>query len=1486
MSLEVTRRKRSGSKDGAKAHPQAARALDDRDGGKVFFDSSYGDNDGDDDDGVKSPSWLHVNLTSKLPFQYKGDVFSQRGCYAEASLYMSRLPPTRNALPSRLRRGGGGNNYKLQVKLAPMPQSKQQSLPYRQDVQVEPLGCVSSSTAASTASANGSGTSGSNGNSNSNNATKSGRKQQYAIAVADMAANPALHAKLLGDSAILASIVSFGRTKDVVTMGACVATLGHLSRQPEGRVAILNHSALALLIGLSFTLNVASHTHSHADEKSPPSGNALILRDCLAALANLTIEDGLEAGFIKEKGLESLLRHRKNSAFVENACAMAIFNLSCPAYSYPRVDDVVAAVIEIAARDRAHGTCETDGEQQTMVQLSRALYNLSSVKTNHVKLAEPDAILALQLMISQHQSREVRRNALAALWHLAAGSSACRRSIVRCCTGGGGGCHCIAIIVDQLRRQDLVISAEIDDLLCALSILDCLARGEVARELMARSNVLDALAALAISLLSLSAEANQAGGLHAVTLRLMGLVLSLPTNISATTERVFQLLVSFRYHDAEGPTAEVSTAKILSRSVLFALASILSWSGDADTRTPTQKKESSSKAGSSPGRVAAGSAAMVSVIAGGGSAATSPSLSFPPPRLPFPPGSSVSVDDILDQPGRLEGVYRHVSIFVFAPTSSESYLQMALLYNMSFRYSKVDVAVLAFPRLLAIAEQNRTTVTSVLYQRQRETLALVGGTVFNLCQEYEVHPMLATPDGLRLLWILLETGQGINGSSADGDDESETQRLCLDTVCLLFDGRTVPRAELVRVVSDLFPTVRDICSTNRSRRDAQVRAACGACLSRFATVNECRLFMIQHGVLAALSTLADTTDDDTNSSGECLRHCATTYALLASAASDANPAISTALIDGGIVKALTLLADAPEEAVRRLCATVLCNLSTSEHVVTAMVKCGALRALLVISCVKSNDPETRRICMKSVLNLLRRQENVPQMCQEGLLWAFGLFFAAGGSEGSGSSMKTESRVLHAMAGTAATATRDHEMLADACALSYYTQTRSGLVKKPAMVASILKMLQASLPPSPSALSTATVRKIVSGVLNLLNETDFSDRSGGAAPMLLRLGVVPAVLQLLDGLREPDDLSSNDADDKDEMRVLVAQILAIVFQTCAAGAETEFMRPEMVRSIVDLLKATSRSSQRRQWCERCGKSCALLLYLMSQLDRTRAALVAPVATTDNADSGADELWCVLPRAFRAVDADCSTGHANGTASTRLLLFRCIYNLTCDASMVDEALAARVLPALGVLLPSQSAAQLVQSAAIVAGVLRNLSTRAGCLETLTSDTATTLLREAFASGADAARRDVALCTCNLFLGNINSHELLNRASLLPHVLWMCSNSTNPPPVSRMSSGSTTDTDTSASANGASSPSIEVSMAAIASAVLRKLATAPGNVTELLDNGVFHTPRQPYAQLHQQYVRESQLHGELLLVGTAPRSTGTACAHRSHHSHARGS
>ncbi|KAJ0403256.1 hypothetical protein P43SY_007560 [Pythium insidiosum] len=1213
-------------------------------------------------------------LELKLNFQYKGDLFSQHGAYTDATLYMSRLPSAKKHSTLRPK-----TPSKAQVRLAPMLGSPG----------ARPDAGTKSGTTISSTNSSMSGTPPTlvaddaarrSAGLNKQHALqlKALRKRQYALAVEAMAANALLHGSLLADNAV-PSILSLSRTKDPVTLASCLATLCHLTGASPGREAVLSHNALPLLTALA-TSPVLQHEQR-------------MLLNYLATLANLTIEDSFESVLVKEKALECVLKHRKTSERSAAVCTFAIFNLSCPAYSYPRIDDVIRAL-------RDHALDASD-----RVTLSRALYNVSCTRLNQLKLVENDAISIIRVLLSpprapraEGHDDDVRRNALMALWHLAENPHA-RRAIKRL--------DCMRLLVTQISSrpsESLPVSQE-EFLGWSLVTMISLSADLAARELLGRAGALDALARLAGDIESERQSADSS--VSPVIYRLIALILSAPRNVPRVTEEFFAFLLGFR-HALERSEPRASS----SRYVLFALASILAWTESDDLeakRAETVKPPTPSASQFMPSRRQRRPRWMSDGEDDRGDG--DPDLELTgcgedDPGDGVDSGSARhALEDLLDEPTYLEPLLAQVEADCFPMDSPEVFLQMVLLYNLSFRYNKVDVATRSAARLLLVA----TTTQSL------PILTLVCCTLFSLCQAYEVHAVLQRADVLPVLQQL----------AAQCDED--TQAMCLEIVCMLFDGRHLSRPELLAFIERMAPTLAELCTS----ASAVLRAGCAACLARFASLDECRHVLVAHGIISALARLAG--DDDPQT----LRLCVHAYSFLSR-----DAAICAQLIHSGIIKALTFLAAAPEEPVRRACAMTLCNLSTAEQNIGALAKAGALRALLVIACVKSNDPETRRICMKAVMNLLRLPANIPQMCQDGLLWAFGLF-------------------------TSGMEPKDYDVLCDAFgALAFYPTTRKGMTK-PVILSAMLPILT-----SPLAASGTKV-KLLKGLSNLLCDLPH-------AAQLHHVGVLPVLVALV-GSSEPQD---------PHIAPLAAQLLVLIFQSCP-DAEADFTEPAMVATIVRLLDASDRHVD----TARCG---AMLLYLLATHERTRPLLLDERA-----------LLAALPELLEQVPRE-----------TQALLVRTLFHLSTDrqllarlpadhvvACVAPVASAAMQKRAAPVQLPVAAATSTDDAALIAtltAGLLRNLSVEASAHAALTTDVATGLLVRLFEIVEyDVCKEDAAVCLCNLLLGRVNSSALLSRPGVLAIVLWLCSH-----------------------AGGETQ--------ALGSAVVRKLALAPGNAPLLIDGG----------------------------------------------------
>lgn len=289
---------------------------------------------------------------------------------------------------------------------------------------------------------------------------------------------------------------------------------------------------------------------------------------------------------------------------------------------------------------------------------------------------------------------------------------------------------------------------------------------------------------------------------------------------------------------------------------------------------------------------------------------------------------------------------------MYSVDGDQDYLQAVLMHNLCILYPVRNLHQAFFPKLQRIADEN-----------QRQDIKQLGAeTLAEICTDKSLHPTLMDGGLVEVLVSLLAAESDI------------ITCLCLETICTLFDEQTI--LDFSFIVQQIFPILVRLCP----RGNSNIRARCSACFMRFLVVEECRPDMVKNGLISSLALMSSDSDPKT------LLQCVNAYSRLS-----CDAEICKEMIENGIVKSLTTLSAAPEEFVRRACAIAFCNLSYSEENMTPLVKKGTLPALLVIACVKTTDNETRQLCMKAVINLMRDESNLAQMCAEGLPWAFAVF---------------------------------------------------------------------------------------------------------------------------------------------------------------------------------------------------------------------------------------------------------------------------------------------------------------------------------------------------------------------------------------------------------------------------------------------------------------------------------------------------------------
>ncbi|ETW02439.1 hypothetical protein H310_05952 [Aphanomyces invadans] len=930
----------------------------------------------DDNDLIATPCPI-----PHLGFCYHGDAFYQRGLYTEALLYLSRLP-RKSKLP-----------MPMQSATTPMSSSSAATIPMTAASQSRRKAGVSKLTPMSRSS-------------NHRESvvldvkdegrdSRMNRKRQCAYAIDAMAANPMLHPTLFADN-VVPTLLSLCRSKDGVTSRLCVSALCHLSGSQRGRELMLQHGCLSIL--QAALLLPASPDHYNI----------------LATFANLSIEDSFESMFVKEKALESMVQHRKSTDAAERLASFTLFNLSCPSYTYPRINDVMRALVE-------HGR-----DCRDRLLLSQAFYNLTATKSNRMKIvAIPDAFDIINVLVMTTADPVIRSNALHSLWCLS-DTEGCRRALI---VHGA-----VRALVTSLKA-----TTDIQDLRCIFATLDNVATESLGCEEMANVGALSSLAHLTNLLVDPT--------LRTSVYKCISLILAGERNVVHVDVAFFELLVSYSHSNA-------LDLKHISRYVLHGLGCLLAF-------------------------------------------------------------AKPDAQSFLHNLAYLPKLLYHVLYKNFEPSGADEYLQAVLLYNMTLTFRPLDIAKPCLARLLHFG----------LDSPREDIRAMACGMLFNLFQEPTLHEPLLTHDGV--LDVLVKLLQLPPSSSFDLD----TPCKCLDIICVVLDQHQVGEALTTAVIYAVFPTLVKLCE----RGDSLVNAGCAACFARFGMVESCRVRMVRNGLIASLSLLAGEDNPDT------LQLVVSTYSQLS-----CDPTICRELIENGIVHSLASLAAAPEEDVRRACAIAFCNLSTNEDNIVTLVKHGALKALLVISCVKSNDAITRRMCMKAVMNLMRAEANIPTMCNDGLPWAFTIF-----------AMSSEEQ--------------DFPILADAfCGLSFYRETRRGLAKASTLTC-FLHILH-------RIYDTPAGATMLKGILNLLTDIE-------VAPPLLNAG-------LLGELNHLAEASSID------IRRMVAQILTAAFQS-SPEARSKYMEEATLHIIGHLLKTHDTATKH---------CCAILLHVLSLDDKTVRVLI--------------------------------------------------------------------------------------------------------------------------------------------------------------------------------------------------------------------------------------------------------------------------------------
>ena len=241
------------------------------------------------------------------------------------------------------------------------------------------------------------------------------------------------------------------------------------------------------------------------------------------------------------------------------------------------------------------------------------------------------------------------------------------------------------------------------------------------------------------------------------------------------------------------------------------------------------------------------------------------------------------------------------------------------------------------------------------------------------------------------------------------DDDSSLQRTCVSTICNI---SSADPAQLVRIKdAGAIPLLlRFVNSANQQTQEDCAQSLCslaeepvcakeivreglknlilladgdnivtkhwcGAILCSLSFDDSTRIAQVNAGVKDALITLSNLKDH------AMAQRCATAFCNLT-----CNPSAADKLADVDTIKTLLGLGGAYSEHTRASCARALCNLSSRPGVEKLMVESRAVPELMVMALVRSESRMTKRICAKTLMNILV-ESTMEKMFEFGVVWA-------------------------------------------------------------------------------------------------------------------------------------------------------------------------------------------------------------------------------------------------------------------------------------------------------------------------------------------------------------------------------------------------------------------------------------------------------------------------------------------------------------------
>ena len=717
-------------------------------------------------------------------------------------------------------------------------------------------------------------------------------------------------------------------------------------------------------------------------------------------------------------------------------------------------------------------------------------------------------------------------------------------------------------------------------------------------------------------------------------------------------------------------------------------------------------------------------------------------------------------------PATTEVLLNYASTKVVELDSSQDYLQTLILYNLacdrasqsvvkaagaSSSPSNLYMAELLLDRIKRIAAKNQDSRIQEMACQIMMRMTLSGPSQDIL---HELIPLLPSflyhsMDSARLsldcicyMFDALDDSEMTGGAPPTSatiqlEYTGDTTTSTTTTAAASEEPMSAQQHPQLRMIKLLFPHIQELSNGP----DREIRSQCAACFARFSTLPRARSVLIEHGLVSSLEFLTGESEDDKAST---LSMCIETCSLLST-----DKSVGPELLQQGILKSLmSLSVSCPQERLRRACAAAFCNLSAEIQNTPVMVREGITATLVVLACVKTSDVKTKRLCMHTLVNLMRDPENWSRLAQEGLVWALGVFVSH----------------LHELA--------DRHTLALAfCGLCQAPETWKEFCR-PSILQSFTPLLDVRDYPDHQA-QQSIITLMLQGLVNLLEKDTVA---GGNA--VVRIQLMESLGPILDTyVCDPI------------IYELISTIVYAMYPHVPSKITQELLNVtfKLLHTVLDQRDDDSTHNDSTTIVVK-GQQNPFVPSLHSLLLLLQQATLEKVG-----------IFTVLPFIDKVIAVV-----SISQKSFLLLVIQILYNVSLYSPATATAGAAStsngshpskknnaewksivaMIAFIEYHLPSLCKASIERCAVI----LRNLSCQLNLRSLLLKEGVVALLDYTFHSKERCCREDSAIGICNIALGQVNSAQLLQQGALKP-IVWLVQHSkkteNNPTEMLRLSS-----------------------------------------------------------------------------------------------------